>query len=124
MDWLGRLGHLFDTTDFASAMHEDRVVQRMPPSECLQPNSSIVGAAEYAKLLQKLTQLYQLDLRRAVLRMKKMVTQIEEALISHSRETVLDDPEKFQALVWSFGKEMRAGIQNWCEDIDGVFICE
>jgi hypothetical protein len=75
--------------------------------------------------VQKLAQLYQLDLERAVLSMKRMVTQIEETLASDSQQKfVLDNLEKFQAFVWSFGKEIRAGIHKWCEDIDGVFISE
>lgn len=105
-------GHGCNTTDFAFTMHEDRSVLHVTATDCRQHLQNFKAAA-YAQQLQRLTQLYRLDLERATSQMKKKVIEIDRALVSNSQETILDDPEKFQAFIWSFGKEMHVGVHRW-----------
>ena len=112
-----------DTTESAPTMREDRIVPRMTTSECFQHHTSIGRAAVYSKHLRSLAHRYQFDLEHATWSMKMKVFQINQALASHSHETILDNPVKFQAFVWPFGEEMRAGIRRWCEIVDDKPIC-
>jgi hypothetical protein len=56
-----RLGLEFSTCLYQMTLKSHVTFARMPPYDCLQPHLSIVGA-KYAKLLQKLAQIYQFDL--------------------------------------------------------------
>lgn len=90
-------------------MRGDRSVLHMATSVCHQYLQDFKAAA-YAEQLKRPIQVYRHDLKRATLSMKKMATQIDRALAIDSQETTLDDPEKFQAFIWSFVEEIRAGI--------------
>ena len=102
-----RPGHPCDTTDSASAIREDCVMLRTAASTIRQHQASTLLVIGYAKRLQILSQSLRLELKRATSSMKKKVSQIEEALGSVSQETILDDPEKFQASIESLEKDTR-----------------
>ena len=55
---------------------------------------------------------YQISHSFISLQMKKVI-EIDRDIVSNSQETILDDPEKFQAFIWSFGKEMHTGVHRW-----------